>query len=224
MKKIFIVTEGQSETNFVNRVMAPYFAGRCILIPNTVTTKIDNRHGKTYKGGVANYNQIRNTLLKTLANASRNENSYVSTMFDFYRLPTDVPGVTDTAGINDPYKKVEFIERKILEAEGYDGKLFFPYIELHEFEAMLFSDVTKLEETYFEYDLTALKQCVELQSNPELINNGPETAPSKRIINCINCFDKANTGVDVLEKIGIENIAGKCRHFAEWMKRIEERI
>lgn len=46
MKKIFIVTEGQSETNFVNRVMAPYFVGRCILIPNTVTTKIDNRHGK----------------------------------------------------------------------------------------------------------------------------------------------------------------------------------
>lgn len=224
MKKIFIVTEGQSETNFVNRVMAPYFAGRCILIPNTVTTKIDNRHGKTYKGGVANYNQIRNTLLKTLANASKNEDSYVTTMFDFYRLPADVPGVADTAGINEPYKKVELIERKILEAEEYDENFFFPYIELHEFEAMLFSDVTKLEETYFEDDLTALKKCVELQSNPELINNGAETAPSKRILDCITCFDKANAGVAVLEKIGIENIARKCQHFSEWLKHIEERI
>lgn len=133
-------------------------------------------------------------------------------------------GQSETNFVNRAYKKVEFIERKILEEEGYDGKLFFPYIELHEFEAMLFSDVTKLEETYFEYDLTALKECVKLQSNPELINNGPETAPSKRIINCINCFDKANTGVDVLEKIGIENISEKCRHFAEWMKCIEARI
>ncbi len=94
---------------------------------------------------------------------------------------------------------------------------------------MLFSDVTKLEETYFEDDFTALKKCVELQSNPELINNGAETAPSKRILDCITCFDKANAGVDVLEKIGIENIgieniARKCNHFSEWMKRIEERI
>lgn len=71
MKKIFIVTEGQSETNFVNRVMAPYFVGRCILIPITVVTKADSKHGKIYKGGVTNYGQIRNNLLKTLAGASK---------------------------------------------------------------------------------------------------------------------------------------------------------
>lgn len=224
MKKIFIVTEGQSETNFVKKVMVPYFAGRCILIPNTVTTKTDNRHGKTYKGGVVNYDQIRNTLLKTLAVSSKNKDSHVTTMFDFYRLPTDVPGVRDSEKINDPYDKVEHIENEIRKAEGYDGNFFFPYIELHEFEAMLFSDITKLEEAYFEYDLTALDECVKMQSNPELINNGEETAPSKRIINCIDCFDKANVGVDVLEKIGIENIAGKCLHFSEWIKRMEDRI
>lgn len=224
MKKIFVVTEGQSETNFVNKVMAPYFSGRCILIPNTVITKTDHRHGKMYKGGVANYKQIRNTLAKTLANASKNENSYVTTMFDFYCLPEDVPGMADVKKVNDPYDKVELIEREIQKAEGYDGKFFFPYIELHEFEAMLFSDVTKLEEVYFEYDLTALKECAETQNNPELIDGGKETAPSKRIINCINGFDKAGGGVEALEKIGIGNIAKKCKHFSDWIKHIEERI
>ena len=89
---------------------------------------------------------------------------------------------------------------------------------------MFFSDITKLGEAYFEYDLTALEECVKMQSNPELINDGVETAPSKRIIKCINCFDKANVGVDVLEKIGIQNIAEKCHHFSEWIKRIEERL
>ena len=224
MKKIFIVTEGQSETNFVNRVMIPYFASRCVLIPITVITKTDSRHGKTYKGGVDNYGQIRNTLLKTLANAAKNKNSCVTTMFDFYRLPTDVPGVLEAAKEIDPYKKVEMIEHEILKKEGYDGKFFFPYIELHEFEAMIFSDITKLKEAYFEDDLTPLTECVKEQSNPELINGGTETAPSKRIINCINCFDKANVGVDVLEKIGIENIAKKCHHFSKWLRHIEERI
>lgn len=224
MKKIFIVTEGQSETNFVRRVMAPYFAGRCVLIPNTVVTKIDSRQGKMYKGGVSDYYQIRKTLMKTLAASAKNSDSYVTTMFDFYGLPTDVPGVADAKRMNNPYEKVELIEKEIQKAEGYDERYFFPYIALHEFEAMLFSDITKLEETYFEYDLTALKECTKKQNNPELINDSAETAPSKRIINCINCFDKANVGVDVLEKIGIENIAEKCRHFSEWMKRMEERI
>lgn len=224
MKKIFVVTEGQSETNFINRVMGPYFANRCVLIPNTVITKADNKHGRIYKGGVADYNQIRNTLSKTLAVSSKNEDSYVTTMFDFYQLPADVPGVANVEKVNDPYEKVELIEREILKAEGYGGNFFFPYIELHEFEAMLFSDITKLKETYFEYDLTVLEECAKMQSNPELINDGVTTAPSKRIINCIKCFDKSNVGVDVLEKIGIVNIAKKCRHFSEWIERIEERL
>lgn len=224
MKKIFVVTEGQSETNFVNRVMVPYFSGRCLFIPNTVITKTDTRHGKIHKGGVSNYEQIRNTLTKTLATASKSQDTYVTTMFDFYCLPKDVPGMADAEKINNPYEKVGVIEREIQKTEKYDEKFFFPYIELHEFEAMLFSDVTKLEEVYFEYDLTSLKECVKMQSNPELINSGPETAPSKRIINCIKNFDKAGGGVEALEKIGIANIAIKCQHFSEWLTHIEERI
>ena len=71
-------------------------------------------------------------------------------------LPTNVPGVADVEKVNDPYEKVELIEGAILEAENYDGNFFFSYVELHEFEAMLFSNLTKLKETYFEYDLTDL--------------------------------------------------------------------
>ncbi len=67
------------------------------------------------------------------------------------------------------------IERKIRETEGYDEEFFFPYSELYEFESMILSDVAKLEEEYFEYDLKALKECVKVQSNPELINDGEET-------------------------------------------------
>lgn len=89
MKKVFVVAEGQSETNFVNRVLSSYFYGRCILIPNTVVTKADYRNGRVYKGGVADYAQIRNTLSKTLAMANKSKEAYVTTMFDFYHLPKD---------------------------------------------------------------------------------------------------------------------------------------
>ncbi len=117
MKTIFVVTEGPSETNFVKRVLSPYFASRCTLIPNTVITSTDRKHGRIYKGGVVNYEQIRNTMLKTLAVASKKRDSYVTTMFDFYRLPADVPGVADIEKINDPYEKVRHIERQIQKAE-----------------------------------------------------------------------------------------------------------
>lgn len=136
MKKIFIVTEGQSETNFVSRVLGPYFMEKGILVPNTIITKTDNRRGKIHKGGVGNYNQIRNTLLKTLAIASKSKDYYVTTMFDFYGLPSDVPGVSDAEKLNDPYEKVELIEREIRNREGYNENFFFPYIALHEVDVL----------------------------------------------------------------------------------------
>lgn len=89
---------------------------------------------------------------------------------------------------------------------------------------MIFSDLSKLQEAYFEYNIKALFEYTKIQANPEMINDGEETAPSKRIINCIDCFDKANMGVDVLAKIGVKDIARKCRHFAEWIRDIERRI
>ena len=51
MKRIYVVTEGQSETNFVNRVLSPFFLTlNKILIPTTVLTKADENKGKMYKG------------------------------------------------------------------------------------------------------------------------------------------------------------------------------
>lgn len=65
--------------------------GANILIPITVITKTDSRRGKTYKGGVVSYGQIRNTLLNTLTSVDKSINSHVTTMFDFYGLPIDLP-------------------------------------------------------------------------------------------------------------------------------------
>ena len=51
MKRIYVVTEGQSETNFVNRVLNPFFLQlNKNLIPTTVLTKVDEKKGKVHKG------------------------------------------------------------------------------------------------------------------------------------------------------------------------------
>lgn len=56
---------------------------------------------------------------------------------------------------------------------------------------------------------------------PELINNGLETAPSKRILHVIPDYDKVTAGVDSLRQVGIEKLMAKCSHFAEWVGKME---
>jgi len=58
--------------------------------------------------------------------------------------------------------------------------------------------------------------------SPELINDGPDTAPSKRILKEIPEYDKVGAGVLVAEKIGLEILRKKCNHFAEWLACLEQ--
>ena len=99
---------------------------------------------------------------------------------------------------------------------------FFPYIQLHEFETLLYSDLTILEEECFDSDISKLKEEVKMYTNPELINNSPETAPSKRIIRYIHGYDKVKNGVNVVNKIGIDKLCKQCRHFSEWIDKINK--
>lgn len=63
MKKIFIVTEGPSEEHFAKAILAPHFLDYDKnIIPITILTKRDNRHGIMYKGGMSSYSKMQNTL------------------------------------------------------------------------------------------------------------------------------------------------------------------
>ena len=64
---------------------------------------------------------------------------------------------------------------------------FIPYIQLHEFEGLLFSDVSAFLNSFeeSEFDYAELQATAEAFQSPELINNSPETAPSKRLIAAI---------------------------------------
>jgi hypothetical protein len=223
VKLVYIVTEGSSETNFVKRVLVPYFYNSDkMLIPNAVLTKNDRRAGIQYKGGIDRYEKAETTISKCLAHSKDNPEAYVTTMFDFYRLPKDTPGIAEIKGIASPYEKVAFIEKCMTEHESLQKPIYFPYIQLHEFEALLFSDLDAVSRKYFYHDITMLRTCIAEKKNPELIDNGEKTAPSKRILSCIPDYDKATTGVDILETIGLKTLRDKCSHFNEWVTKLEK--
>ena len=83
MKNIFIVAEGVSEEHFAKKILCPHFLDfDKNIIPITVLTKKDNRHGAIHKGGITTYRKFQNTLHPILKQAAKSGDSYVTTMVD----------------------------------------------------------------------------------------------------------------------------------------------
>jgi hypothetical protein len=221
--RVYIVTEGQTETNFVNKILVPHFLNRNMtLIPCTVVTKSDKKAGRQYKGGISRYLKVKNDIVRCLAYTKKDTSTvYVSTMFDFYRLPNDFPGYGVAQEINDPYLKVEFLEKSLQEDICENEPSFLPYLSLHEFEALLFSNIEIMKKHFFEKDVTRLMDTALQYNNPELINNDEQTAPSKRILQCVPEYAKPIDGIEIAQKIGLAVLRAKCGHFNRWIRRLE---
>jgi hypothetical protein len=219
--RIYIVTEGQTETGFVKQILDPWFSLRGVtLIPCTLVTKTDRKAGRQFKGGIANYGKAKNDILRCLS-YTKEKNVYVSTMFDLFRLPNDFPGYETAMREADAYRKVKCLESALM--DDIDGRkpVFIPYLQLHEFEALLFSEPAALGSYFFDRDTQTIQAAAEQYENPELINGSEETAPSKRILSCVPTYEKVTDGVAITEKIGLPALRQKCAHFNEWISCLE---
>jgi hypothetical protein len=185
-------------------------------------TKNDKKAGRQYKGGIVSYSKAKNDIARCMVYARKNRETYVSTFFDFYRLPNDFPGFDNALKIGDPYSKVEFLEKSLQDDIDKTGASFLPYLSLYEFEALLFSDIDVIKKHFFEKDITPLINAGLEYPNPELINHGEKTSPSKRILQCIPDYSKPVDGVAIAQKIGLDVLRKKCEHFDGWIRKLEQ--
>jgi hypothetical protein len=56
---------------------------------------------------------------------------------------------------------------------------------------------------------------------PEDIDEGVQTAPSKRLRNAFAAYQKTLHGPLAMAAIGVDRIRAVCPHFGEWMTRLE---
>ena len=134
----------------------------------------------------------------------------------------DFPGKEKANRQTDPYEKVRIIEEAFSEDIG--DHRFVPYIQLHEFEALIFSDPGQLAIEHFESEsaiANLAEMLKEVGGNPELLNDGYETCPSRRILKEIPDFDKTNAGIIIAEKIGLPKMRSECSHFNDWLTKLE---
>lgn len=156
----------------------------------------------------------------------QNAEAHFTTRMDFYALPNDFPEYEQALRHTDPFQAVADLERAF--KDDIDHHHFIPYIQLHEFEALLFCDPLQFEHLYLDQarEIQNLVSIAKQFQTPEHIDRGQETAPSKRIITQIPEYEsqKAFAGSIVAEAIGLDVLRSKCAHFNDWISDIENLV
>ena len=219
--RLHFIVEGQTEEAFVNQVLRPHLAYRSIVV-DARCIQTSRKGGTKHRGGINNYELPKQDIFRWIREDRRSDARF-TTMFDLYGLPKEFPGRSDAARIANPYDKVKVIE-DALGADINDWR-FIPYIQLHEFEALILSDPVRFS-TQFQDNERGIRQLVDLAyqfESPEHINKGPNSAPSKRIIREIPEYKdrKVVAGPIVAANIGLPTLRQKCAHFAEWLSNLE---
>lgn len=223
MMRLHIVVEGNTEWAFVKNVLAPHLADLNVFTDaRRVATRRDKRRNYTYRGGMTLFEHLKDDLLRWIKEDDH-PGVYFTTLVDLYRIPDSFPAYGKACNSRDPYQKVNILEQGMEEYINFYR--FIPYIQLHEFEALLFVDPGQLQFYFLEHK-RAIKRLIEIASryeNPEWINDGDRTAPSKQLITHIPEYDyqKAVVGPLVAERIGIPRLRAACPHFDTWITRLE---
>jgi len=179
MKHLYIIVEGETELEFVNRILIPYF------IANGLHTHIQGLM-ITIKGGGHGFNNIehfKNTI-KPLLNYEKEP--FITTMFDHYGLNSEkkLPNYTNCIREINVENRIYCMEQSLVNIVNSikEYRYFIPNIVRHEMETFLFADPEKgfeLEKEEIRQEILAI--CTEIL-NIEDINCTPQGAPSKRLI------------------------------------------
>jgi len=217
----------EAESNFIaNKLIEPsylsmeYALNYYSLIPEIVflRTSVTSRKTKSFNTAIGNfsYQKVKNDLTRLFHDSSA---ILVTTMFDYYGLPTDFPAYAAQHG--NCYQKVKHLE----DAFGRDinKQNFLPYLQLHEFEALLFSSTQDIIDTMpnSEYKKDELNKIRYEFNSPEEINNNPQTCPSKRLLNLFPEYTKVVFGTIISSNIGLDVIRNECSHFNDWFTKLE---
>ncbi len=216
--RLNITVEGQTEQAFCEDALAAYLEpfGVVIQARRALTSRRKNK-----RGGISSYERLKYDLHYWMRE-EKDSTVRFTTMFDLYALPKSFPGYEAALKISSPYEKVDVLERAFSEDMG--DRRFIPYFQLHEFEALILSRPSILGEEYFDYaaEIEELSHLLAAyQGNSELINEGRETAPSKQIKGRIPGYEKVTVGAYLAELIGIPELKPRCRHFGQWITRLE---
>lgn len=215
MKRVVFIVEGDTEIFFIEKCIIPYLYNKGVTNPMNAQKIITNRK-LNKKGGNVNFEFLKNDIKRVAAT----KDVLITTLLDFFRLPTNFPGYTENS------LKISQIENAIREemSEYVDTGCLLPYIQRHEIESLMFSGLDGFDIVIDDCNIIReINSIMKEYPNPEDINTHPDKAPSKRLERLFP-YDKTFDGEIILEALSVDNIRDKCPRFNNWMDKLETGI
>lgn len=215
--EIVALVEGKTEQIFIQDIVTPYLARKSIFMTPIIVSKPGQ------KGGDVKFARVKNDIELHL---KQRPDTFLTLFVDYYGINNDWPGLAEAKKQSTPRDKAEKVNsavkyevNNIFGDHGSDRR-FIPYIAMHEFEALLFSDPEKLAE-HLQVPQPDIDRILRECGEPENIDDSPITAPSKRLEKLSSRFKKTSTGIAIAKAIGLGNIRAQCPIFDEWLTEIE---
>ena len=225
MSRILVHVEGQTEENFVNTVLAPHLYN--VGYTSVSARLLGNARQRSRRGGIRPWESVRTDILNHLTG---DQATLATTMVDYYGLPGTWPGREEGGQKGTLQARAASVEQAVLvdisESLGgaFDRRRFVPYVVMHEFEGLLFSDPDRFARGIGMPGISSELQAIRDEFNtPEEINDSPETHPSERIMELYAGYQKPLMGVLAAEEIGLDAIRGECPLFNSWIEELEQR-
>lgn len=213
-RRLHILVEGQTEEIVVGNVLAPYLAAHDWSVSCSIVTTKRPAGGSNHKGGTSHWAKIVREIQLLLRDSSL---TALTTLFDFYAFPSDAPGMGDIPSGASPHDRVRHVESAL--STAVSDRRFLPHLVLHELEAWVFAAAEQVG--YLLPGLTEkLRADAEAAGGPELVNDDPATAPSKRILAYCPHFTKTMDGPLAIAELGVPGLRSQCPHVDDWLTEL----
>ena len=226
MSRLLIHVEGETEETFVNEILAPHLIG--FGYHKISARLVGNARMRDRRGGIRSWLSVRKDILNHL---KEDVGCLTTTMVDYYALPQTGDGAwpgRQAASAVPFIQKAVTIENALSAdiiaelGDDFDPGRFIPFVMMHEFEGLLFSDCQQFGAGIGRPQLAVHFQQIRDQFNtPEEINDSPMTAPSKRVEALVPGYEKPLLGSLAILAIGLNAVRAECPHFNDWISYLE---
>lgn len=221
MKHLYIVVEGETESEFIKQLVIPYFESQGIitLIQPIIIKKSGGGHGYD------NIEHLKNTIEPLLY--YKNE-PIITTFIDHYGINSvrKLPNYEVCSQKQETEERIKCMEENLFEVINSikNYPLFIPNITRHEIETLFLSNPKE----GFDWQPDKIKEevielCNDFES-VEDINHTLENSPSKRLERIYKAnnqkYVKPKDGIEIAYLTGIETILEKCPRFKNWLDKL----
>jgi hypothetical protein len=219
--RLFVVVEGQTEEMFVKDLLRPHLEGRGVVTAATIVGTSKRRGSSPLTKGGGTWRRWERDIRRILGEQHQAD-VRLTTLFDLYGLPGGFPGLAEHGSDTDTARRCDKIEAAL--AGLFGDRRLIPYVQRHEFETLVLASLGSLRGLFDAPEdlsgLDALSAAISRRA-PEDVDDGRDTAPSKRLLAYLPGYRKTVHGPLALADTGLATLRARCRRFHGWLSRLE---